>query len=121
MNDLIIDVQQLFWDALKTKNAQLFEHILASDFVAISSTQPNQSRAEFIKTLTSFPIEITSMTAENLQAHHFENVGILTGIQIAHLRMPDGSSIINKIAITNVFRYDGDHWLLVLAHPVEIT
>lgn len=119
MRDTVIQAQQAFWAALKTKDKQIFERVLTNDFMAVGSL--NQSRAEFIRVLTSFPVEIISVNAENLQVHHFDNMAVLTGIQVAQLRLPDGSEATNKIAITNVFRYDGDHWSMVLAHPVEIT
>jgi ketosteroid isomerase-like protein len=117
----ILEVQQRFWTALKTKDARLFEEILADNFIGRSPYQPNQQRAEFIKTLTSFPPTIISIEADNIEVHVFGNVAILTGVQVAHLQLPDGNQLINKIAISNVFNYADDSWLMALSHAVELS
>jgi ketosteroid isomerase-like protein len=114
----ITRVQQAFWLALKSKDARQFEAVLADDF---SSVRPLQSRGDFIATLTSFPIEITSITADDLQVHHFGDLAVLTGTQVAQLRFPDGRTITQTLALTNLFRFTANQWRMVFTHPVEIT
>jgi ketosteroid isomerase-like protein len=121
MDQAIIDVQHLFWDALKSKDKQLFEQILADEFVSVSLTQPNQTRAEFIATLTSFPAKVNSVETENLQVYLFGDVAILTALQIAHIQLPDGTIIRDKIALSNVFKRVDHGWRMVLARPVELS
>jgi ketosteroid isomerase-like protein len=116
----IIHAQQSFWAALKAKDAALFESILTDDFVSVTPKQPNESRAEFVRTLTSFPGEVESVDCDPLQVHLFGDVAVLTGIQIALLRLPNGVTVSDSIAITNVFRRIANGWMMVLAHPVEL-
>jgi hypothetical protein len=41
----VLQAQRHFWAALQRKDAQLFEQILANDFVSRSPGRPNQTRA----------------------------------------------------------------------------
>jgi Domain of unknown function (DUF4440) len=116
----VLEAQELFWIALKTKDSQIFEDILAEDFVLRSPGQPNQSRAEFIHTLTSFPVTISSVACDNLEIHYFGNVAVLSGVQVAHLLFHDSHAILDVIAITNIFHYSGNQWLMALSHTVEL-
>jgi Domain of unknown function (DUF4440) len=116
----VLEAQQLFWIALKTKDPQIFEDILAENFVLRSPGQPNQSRAEFIRTLTSFPASVTSVTCDNLDVHYYGEVAVVTGVQTAILQFRDSNAMRDVIAITNVFNYFGGEWLMVLSHAVEL-
>lgn len=116
----VLEAQELFWIALKTKDSQILEDILAEDFILRSPGQPNQSRAEFIRTLTSFPVSISSVACDNLEIHYFGNVAVLSGVQVAHLQFHDNHAVLDVIAITNIFHYIGNQWLMVLSHTVEL-
>jgi ketosteroid isomerase-like protein len=115
----VIAAQQAFWDALKRKDAALYNTILTADFVSIGN--PNQSRSEFIKTLTSFPVEIISVEGDDLQVHIFGNIAILTGLQRAQLRLPSGKMATETLAINNIFRHENNHWRMALVRPVQMT
>lgn len=116
----VLEAQQLFWIALKTKDPQIFRDILAEDFILRSPGQPNQSRDEFIRTLTSFPATVTSVTCDNLDVQYYGNVAVLTGVQTAHLQFRDSNAMLDVIAITNIFHYVASQWLMVLSHAVEM-
>jgi ketosteroid isomerase-like protein len=117
----IRDLQQSFWDALISKDRALFERILAEDFVARSPGQPDQNRSAFINTLTAFPAVVMSVGSDNLQVHLFGEVGVVSGVQVAQLRLPDGNEIADTIAITNIFRYGEGQWRMVLSHAVQLS
>ena len=116
----VLEAQQLFWIALKTKDSQIFKDILAEEFILRSPGQPNQSRDEFIRTLTSFPASVTSVTCDNLDVQYYGNVAVLTGVQTAHLQFRDSNAMLDVIAITNIFNYVSSQWLMVLSHAVEL-
>lgn len=120
MEQEVIQAQQMFWDALKAKDKSLFEQVLADEFVSISLTHQNRSRAEFIATLTSFPAQVIAVDVENLQVHIFGEVALLTAIQLAQVQLSNGSVANDKIAINNLFKRTDNRWLMVLARPVEI-
>lgn len=113
----VIDIQRAFWAALQAKDTASFERILVEDFVSVS---PNQTRAQFIETLTSFPMQVESVDCEDLQVHLFGDVAVLTGTQVARLKLPNGASVSDTIAITNIFHRTSEGWRLVLARPVQL-
>jgi ketosteroid isomerase-like protein len=116
----IRDAQQLFWEALRGKDRALFERVLAEDFVSRSPGQPDQARTEFIRVLTTFPAVVLSVGSDNLQVHVFGEVGVVSGVQVARLRLPDGNEVTDTIALTNIFRCAADQWQMVLSHAVSL-
>jgi uncharacterized protein (TIGR02246 family) len=112
--------QQQFWTALQNKDRQDFEQLLADDFVSRSPGQPNQGRAEFIDTLTGFPTQVHSIGSDNLEVHVWGDIAVVTGVQFAQLKLPDGQEKVNMIAITNIFQEQQGHWVLKLAHAIPL-
>lgn len=116
----VIEAQEQFWAALKTKDAWAFERVLADHFVSRSPGAANQGRGEFIQTLIAFPATVLAVHCEDLEVHHFSDVAVLTGVQVADIHLPDGKSGENRIAITNIFQQIFGQWKMVLAHAVEL-
>lgn len=113
-------VQEQFWAALQSKDRKAFEHLLAEDFIGRSPGQPNQNRTSFIDTLIGFPVQVSSVGADNLEVHVFGTIAVVTGLQVAQLELADGQAKENRIAITNVFQQQDGQWLLKLAHAVAL-
>jgi ketosteroid isomerase-like protein len=116
----ILEAQQRFWAALQARDGSELAFLLAENYSCISPGQPDQNRAEFIQTLTSFPFEVASVTCENLHVTMVGNIGVLTGVQIAQMRASDAEVFTDKIAITNIFNYLDDEWQMVLSHAVTL-
>jgi hypothetical protein len=116
----ILEMQRRFWSALQTQNEAELELVLAENYRCISPDQPDQNRAEFIQTLTSFPFMVEAVTCENLQINVFGDIAILTGVQTAQMSMSDGERFADKIAITNVFNCLANEWQMVLSHAVTL-
>ena len=116
----VLHTQYQFWRALKTKDATLFEQVLAPEFVSRSPGQADQDRAGFIANLTCFPARVIEVGCDNLAVHFFGEVAVLTGLQTAQVELPSGAVVANNIAITNVLRREGEGWVMVLAHPVDV-
>jgi ketosteroid isomerase-like protein len=114
-------VQHTFWKALKAKDAAMFESVLAEGFVSRSPAQADQDRTAFIHTLTSFPITVADVDSDNLQVHVFGDTAVISGVQVARLQMPGGSSVIQRIAITNVLHREDGVWQMVFSHAVELS
>jgi ketosteroid isomerase-like protein len=113
-------VQETFWQALKAKDTALFESVLAKDFVSRSPDQADQDRAAFIRTLTSFPITVADVGSDDLQVHVFGDTAVISGVQAAKLQMPGGSTVLQRIAITNVLHRVDGAWQMVFSHAVEL-
>lgn len=118
--EAVLQRQQQFWDALRQQDAHLFMQVLADDFVCRSPGQPDQARSAFIHTLTTMPIAVIHVAAEQLAIQLFDNIAILTATQVALIQLPNHSTVQERLALTNVFRRTPSQWRMVLAHPVPL-
>ena len=116
----VLECQRRFWLALQRKDTDLFLEVLAEDFICRSPEQEAQDRSTFIATLTSIPVTIVNISAEAIAIRVFGEVGVLTGIQIAHMRLPNEENIAERLALTNVFQRTDGLWQMILAHPVPL-
>ena len=114
----VIECQRRFWAALQQKDAELFVQVLAEDFVCRSPGQEDQERTAFIATLTSIPFPILGIRGEAIAIRVVGDVAILTGTQVAQMRLHNGASIPQRLALTNVFQKIAGMWKMILAHPV---
>jgi ketosteroid isomerase-like protein len=116
----VLRVQEQFWAALQTKDATLLMTILAPAFIGRSPGEPDQTREAFAKTLLSFPGAISEISGEGMEVHSFGEIAILTGVQMARLRMPEGRVIGSRVMLTNVFAPQDQRWQMVLSHSFEL-
>ena len=121
VQDEVIRVQEEFWAALKGKSRDGFERVLAEDFVSRSPDEDNQDRAQFVRALTAFPAHVLHIGSDSIEVHLLGDTAVLTGVQTARLRFGNGEQMDNRLAITNLFRRDGEgSWRMVFTHSVEL-
>jgi len=116
----ILECQHRFWLALQRKDADLFMEVLAEDFVCRSPGQVDQDRPVFIATLTSIPLTILNVSGEAIAIRLAGDVAVLTGTQVAQMRLPDGEIVSERLALTNIFQRTEGLWQMILAHPVPL-
>jgi uncharacterized protein (TIGR02246 family) len=116
----VLECQQQFWLALQHKDAERFAQVLAADFVCRSPGEPDQQRTAFIATITNMPLTVVSVTAEQIAIQLFDKLAVLTGTQVAHMLLPNGEQLSERLALTNVFRQTAGQWQMALAHPVAL-
>jgi ketosteroid isomerase-like protein len=116
----VLRVQEQFWQALRSRDAALMAAVLAPEFVGRSPGEADQTREEFVATLTAFPVRIADIDGEALAIHVFDAVAILTGVQVARLELPDGTARSSRVMLTNVFCQRGLNWRMVLSHAFEL-
>jgi ketosteroid isomerase-like protein len=114
----ILQCQQRFWLALQSKDPDLFAEVLAENFVCRSPGEADQDRATFIATLTSIPLTILNVGGEAIAIQLVGDVAVLTGTQVAQMRLPNGETVSERLALTNIFQRNGEQWEMILAHPV---
>jgi hypothetical protein len=61
-----------------------------------------------------------SVEGEHVKASVYGEVGVLTGVQRATVRLPDGSEVRDAGAFTDVCFKRGGRWQMVLAHSVSL-
>jgi ketosteroid isomerase-like protein len=116
----VLQCQQRFWAALQQKDAELFVQVLAEDFVCHSPGHEDQDRTAFIDTLTSIPFPVVGIRGEDIAICVVGDVAILTGTQVAQMRLPNGAIVPQQLALTNVFQNIAGMWKMILAHPVPL-
>jgi len=117
----VLESQQQFWLALQHKDAELFMQVLAEDFVCRSPGEADQDRTAFIATLTSIPLTILDVKGEAIAIRIVGDVAILSGMQISQMRLPNGETISERLALTNIFQPKNGRWEMIFAHPVSIS
>jgi ketosteroid isomerase-like protein len=118
--DEVLLIQRRFWEALSAKDAAALHAIISATFVGRSPGEPDQTREEFIATLTKFPVAVSEIAGEAIEVHVFGDVAILTGTQVARLQFPDGNAKSSHVMLSNVFRRENGIWQLALCHAFEI-
>src|SRR5688572_8335910 len=116
----VLQCQHRFWLALQRKDADLFTQVLAEDFVCRSPGQEDQDRTTFIATLTLIPLTILKVSGEAIAIQLVGDVAVLTGAQAAQMRLPNGETVSERLALTNIFQRNGERWEMILAHPVSL-
>ena len=118
--EALLQIERDIMAAIKNKDAAALEPTLADEFVYRTHFGAEADKAEFLKSIASFPMKILSLRGEELRVDVYGDTAVLTGVQIAEARPPEGETEESAVAFTDVFvRRDG-RWLMVLAYGVEL-
>jgi ketosteroid isomerase-like protein len=116
----ILQIENEIMAAIKNKDAATLESLIADDFVYRTHFGAEADKATFLESIAQFPVEILSLRGEELRVNVYGETAILTGVQVAEARPPEGETEESAVAFTDVFvRHDG-RWLMVLAYGVEL-
>lgn len=116
----ILQLEREIMAAIKNKDAVTLEPMVADDFVYRTHFGAESNKAEFLKGIASFPVEILTIRGEELNVNVFGETAVLTGVQIAEVRVPEAGTEEGAVAFTDIFvRRDG-RWSMVLAYAVEL-
>ena len=116
----ILQIERDIMSAIKGKDTAALEPMLADEFVYRTHFGVEADKAAFLESIASFPIEIISLRGEELKVNVYGETAVLTGVQVAEARPPEGEAEESAVAFTDVFvRRDG-RWLMVLAYGVEL-
>jgi ketosteroid isomerase-like protein len=106
--------------AIKNKDAATLEPLLTDDFIYRTHFGAEAGKAEFLNSIASFPVEILDIRGEELKVNVYGETAVLTGVQLAKARAPEGEAEESAVAFTDVFvRLEG-RWLMALAYGVEL-
>jgi len=106
--------------AIKGKDTAALEPMLADEFVYRTHFGVEADKAAFLESITSFPVEIISLRGEELKVNVYGETAVLTGVQVAEARPPEGEAEESAVAFTDVFVRREGRWLMVLAYGVEL-
>lgn len=106
--------------AIKNKDAATLDPLFADDFIYRTHFGAEAGKAEFLQSIASMPLEILSVSGEELKANVYGETAILTGVQHAKARPLEGEAEESVVAFTDVFVRREGRWLMVLAYGVEL-
>ncbi len=116
----ILQIEGDIMGAIKNKDAARLEPMLGNDFIYRTHFGAEADKAEFLKSIASFPVEILAIRGEELKVNVYGETAVLTGVQLAEARAPEGKAEESAVAFADIFvRRDG-RWLMVLAYGVEL-
>jgi ketosteroid isomerase-like protein len=116
----VLAIEREIMAAIRQKDAPTLAPMLADDFCYRTHFGAETDKAGFLQSVTSSPFEILSLHGEELNVNIYGDTAVLTGVQIAEARPPEGEKEESVVAFTDVFvRRDG-RWLMVLAYGVEL-
>ncbi len=116
----IYEIERQLFAAIRTKDTDALDGIVADDFVFRGPGQPEIGKAAFLKVVQSFPIEILEIWSEDMKANIFGDIALLTGVQQARTPGEDGRGQLSAGAFSDVFAKRNGRWVLVLAYNVEL-
>jgi len=116
----ILQLERDIMAAIKNKDAATLAPMLADDFIYRTHFGAEADKAEFLKSIASFPVKIISIRGEELRVNVYGETAILTGVQLAEARAPEGKEEDSAVAFTDVFVQREGKWLMVLAYGVEL-
>jgi ketosteroid isomerase-like protein len=118
--EAILQLEREIMQAIKSKDATALEPMLADDFTYRTHFGAEATKPEFLQSIASFPVEILSLRGEELRVNVYGEIAILTGVQRAEARAPEGQPEESAVAFTDVFVRTDGRWLMVLAYGIEL-
>jgi len=116
----ILQIARDIMAAIKQKDAATLAPVLADDFIYRTHFGAEADKTEFLQSITSMPLEILSIRAEELKVNVYGDTAVLTGVQHAEARPVEGEAEESVVAFTDVFVRREGRWLMTLAYGVEL-
>ena len=116
----VLAIERDIMAAIRGKDVATLAPLLADDFLYRTHFGAEADKAAFLESIASFPIEILSLRGEELKVNVYGDTAVLTGVQIAEARPPEGETEESAVAFTDVFLRRNGQWLMVLAYGVEL-
>ncbi|HSS20038.1 MAG TPA: nuclear transport factor 2 family protein [Pyrinomonadaceae bacterium] len=118
--ETILQIERDIMAAIKAKDATALSPLVADDFVYRTHFGAESSKSEFLQSIAAIPIEIHSLRGDELKVNIYGDTAILTGVQRAEARQPEGEMEESAVAFTDVFVQRDGRWVMVLAYGVEL-
>jgi ketosteroid isomerase-like protein len=116
----ILQIERDIMVAIREKDADTLAPLLTEEFIYRTHFGAESDKAAFLKSIASFPVEIVELRGEELSVNVFGDTAVLTGVQVAQARAPEGPVEQSAVAFTDVFVKRSGRWLMALAYGVEL-
>jgi hypothetical protein len=120
-DDELLAAEHRIFAAIAAKDAGRLSAELAEDFVHTPLGGPDQERDAFLRAIQDMPFDILDLRGEGLRVRVMDGVAVLSGIQLARVRQPDGSVAVGRSAFVDTFAAGERGWRLRHAVSVDLT
>ena len=103
-------------DAIRRRDSAALGALVTESFVLLGSDGSQTRREDFLRAAVEIPGEILELSALHLRAKVVGDVGVLTGLQRARVRLPTGIEVDDVAFFTDVCVRTGTGWRMALAH-----
>jgi ketosteroid isomerase-like protein len=120
--DALLALEATVMKAIAAKDRDTLRPILSDTFVLRVPGAPDVDKDQFLEGIAAVPGDVQSIRGEDTKAAVFGDLGIVTGLQIATVRLAeDGRLVASRGAFTDVFERADGRWRLALAFSIELT
>ncbi|WP_338871686.1 nuclear transport factor 2 family protein [Myxococcus stipitatus] len=116
----LLSLEQAIVRAIHQRDTESLKNLMAEDFVLRGGGAVETDRAAFLTAISTLEADILSLETQNVRAHVFGETGILTGTQLARVRLPGGSEVTDISEFADVCQRRDGRWWVVLAHSITI-
>ncbi|NMO21521.1 nuclear transport factor 2 family protein [Pyxidicoccus fallax] len=114
----LLELEQSVTQAIRQRDGARLRELLPGDFVFRGPGDVETDREAFIASVAAIPGDILSLEMPITRAHVFGDTGVLTGLQLARVRLPDGTEVTDRQTFTDVCQWRDGKWWMVLAHSL---
>jgi hypothetical protein len=115
----IIALEQDIFAAIRTRDTEALGKLVDEAFVLRSPGAPDVDKAGFLAAIAQIPGEIMDVRGEDMKVAGTSELAILTGIQIATVRLSSGKVEVDRQIFTDAFRATENGWRMMLAVSVS--
>jgi ketosteroid isomerase-like protein len=105
-------------EAIRARDGARLRELLSEDFVFRGAGDVETDREAFISSVAAIPGTILELRMTSIRGHVFGETGVLTGAQLARVRLPDGTEVTDRQTFTDVCQWREGRWRMVLAHSL---
>ncbi|MGH7652378.1 MAG: nuclear transport factor 2 family protein [Gemmatimonadaceae bacterium] len=113
-----LQLEEQWTTALVKRDTRTFERLLAPAFVYTENSSV-MSRSDVMKSVTG-PDRVESARNENMKAHDFGDVQVVTGILHLKGRAQKGKSFDRRYAFTDTWQHRSGRWRIIAAQDYLI-
>jgi hypothetical protein len=112
----LLTLEDLVIEAIRRRDAEALGALVTDGFVLLGSDGSQTAREDFLRAAVEIPGEILELSVLHLRARVVGNMGVLTGLQRARVRLATGIEVDDVAFFTDVCVRTGTGWRMALAH-----
>jgi ketosteroid isomerase-like protein len=117
----LLDIDREIMKAIGAKDAERLAPLLAEAFTLKTPGAPEMMRDAFLEAIAVLPGEILSIAGRESTPLVVGEVGIVSGVQVAQVRLADDGRIVTSQSVyTDVFERRDGQWRLRFAFSSEL-